>query len=583
MRALAALLLLAPCLHAADDAILKAMRDELQRSMTLQFNALDKPYYVEYVLEDARRIQISATMDGIINLEKNDIRFPRVLVRVGSPQFDNTDYVGSRNSYSGRSGAVFPLGDDYFALRQAFWLSTDQAYKSALEAISRKRAALKNVSVTEELPDFSPAQQAKMSLDWKTVNLDPQAWAPRIKALSAVFLRYPQLRDSTVEFSMMDGSRRMVSSEGGELRLPEQETELKLQASAQAKDGMSVRDSFIFESLGFAVPSEADLQRAAEELGATVTAMAAAPRAEDYTGPVLFDGPAASQIMAELLGHDLSLSRKPVTDPGGRGGIATSELQGRQGSRILPESFQVVDDPTLKEWKGHPLFGTMLVDEQGIEAKPLAIVQNGVLKNFLLTRLPVRGFPASNARARLQGDYGNTIAGVTNLIVTSSETVPQTELKSKLIEMLKQRDKPFGMIVRKMDFPSTASGGEARRLMNDAARSGGSRPMSLPLRIYRVYQDGREELVRGLHFRAFNVRSLKDIVVAGDDSNVFDYQENGQLFARMGAGSETAETSIIAPSLLIDDLELVRMEDEEPKLPIVPAPQILSMAAGNPR
>ena len=575
----AALVAIAPLLHAADDAILKAMRDELQRSMTLQFNSLDKPYYLEYVIEDASHLQISATMGGIVTLEKNDLRFPRVHIRVGSPQFDNTDYVGSRNSYSGRYGAIFPLGDDYFALRHAFWLSTDQAYKSALEAISHKRAALKNVSVTEALPDFSPAKQAKMVLDWKTVKLDAAQWAPRIKALSAVFLRYPELRDSAVDFSMTDGVRRMVSSEGGELRLPVQETELKMQATAQAKDGMSVRDAFLFDGWGFDALPDAELKRAAEELGATVTAMAAAPRAEDYTGPVLFDGTAAAQIIAELLGHNLVLSRKPVTDPGGSGGALTSELQGRQGSRILPESFQVVDDPTLKEWKGRPLFGTMLVDEQGIEAKPLAIVEKGVLKNFLLTRLPVRGFPATNGRARLQGGYGNTVAGITNLIVTSGETVPQAELKAKLIDMLKQRDKPFGMIVRKMDFPSTASSGEMRRLINGAARSGGARPVSLPLRIYRVYQDGREELVRGLRFRALNVRSLKDIVVAGDDNNIFNYQENGQLFALIGAGSETAETSVVAPSLLIDDLELVRMEDEEPKLPIVPAPQLLSMTA----
>jgi len=143
--------------------------------------------------------------------------------------------------------------------------------------------------------------------------------------------------------------------------------------------------------------------------------------------------------------------------------------------------------------------------------------------------------------------------------------------------MLKQRDKPFGIMIRKMDFPSTASGGEIRRLISGSARSGGSRPVSLPLRVYRVYQDGRAEMVRGLRFRALNVRSLKDIIAAGDDLNVFNFPENGQPFALMGAGAETAGTSVIAPSLLIDDLELVRMEDEQPKLPIVPAPELSAL------
>ncbi len=577
-----ACLTLPPLLEAADDIVLKAMRDELQRSMTLQFNSLDKPYYIAYVIEDGRRIQVSAVLDGIDTVDASDFRIPRVRMRIGSPQFDNTDYAGGRGN-SGRYGASFPLDDDYSTLRRSFWLATDQAYKSALETISRKRAALKNVSVTEELPDFSMAKEAKMLLDWKSVKLDPKPWVPRIKALSSVFLRFPELRGSVVEFDAIDGTRRMVTSESGELRVPEQETELKMQTSAQSKDGMTVRDSVILNSLGFdGLPSDAELTHAAEELAKNVRALAAAPRAEDYTGPVLFDGSAASQIIAELLGHNLALSRKPVTDPGASGGAAASELEGRMGSRILPESFKVVDDPTLKAWKGRPLFGTMEVDEEGVEAKPLTIVENGVLKNFLLTRQPVRGFPLTNARARLQGNYGNSVAGITNLIVESNEAVARAALKGKLIEMLKQRDKPFGMIVRKMDFPSTASGAEVRRLINGAARSGGSRPVSLPLRVCRVYQDGREEMVRGLRFRALNVRSLKDIVAAGDDSNIFNYLENGQLFALMGAGGETAETTVVAPSLLIDDLELVRVEDEQPKLPIVPAPE-LSSANTEPR
>ena len=180
----------------------------------------------------------------------------------------------------------------------------------------------------------------------------------------------------------------------------------------------------------------------------------------------------------------------------------------------------------------------------------------------------------------MQGPYGSTVAGITNLIVQSSEVSTPAELKARMIDMLKQRDKQFGIIVRKMDFPSTASGNEVRRLISGAARSGGSRPISLPLRVYRVYADGHEEMVRGLRFRALNVRSLKDIVAAGNDINVFNYPENGQPFALMGAGSETAETSVVAPTLLIDDLELVRMEDEQPKLPLVPAPELSTSRSG---
>jgi hypothetical protein len=557
---------------------MQAMRDELQRSMTLQFNALEKPYYLDYEIEDGHRVQVSAMLDGIVSVDQIDFRIPRVRLRVGSPQFDNTNYVGSRMSYSGRYGGSFPLDDDYAILRRGFWLATDQAYKSALEAISRKHAALKNVSVTEELPDFSVAKQARLITDFTPLKPDPQPWVARVKALSSAFLKFPELRGSAVEYSATDGTRRMVTSEGGEIRLREVESQLRLQTTAQSKDGMTMRDAVVFNCLNLdCLPAQAELLRTVEELGATVTAMAAAPVAEDYTGPVVFEGRAAPQILAELLGHNLALSRKPVSDPGSQGGTMASELDGRIGSRILPESFSVIDDPTLKEWKGKPLFGTMEVDEDGVEPKPLTLVEKGILKSFLLTRQPVRKFPLTNGRALLQGPFGNSAAEITNMIVESREPVAHAELKARMIEMLKQRDKPFGIMVRKMDFPSSASGAEIRRLINGSARSGGSRPVSLPLRVYRVYQDGREELVRGLRFRALNVRSLKDIVAAADDVNVFNYLENGQPFALMGAGAETAETSVVAPSLLIDDLELVRMEDEQPKLPIVPAPELSSL------
>ncbi len=429
-------ILLAPLLHAGDDAVLKAMKDELQRSMTLQFNSLDKPYYLEYLIEDGHRLQITAVLDGIAAVDENDFRIPRVRLRIGSPQFDNTNYAGGRGSYSGRAGATFPLDDDYATLRHAFWLTTDQAYKTALETISRKRAALKNMSIIESLPDFSPAPPAKMVLNFTPVKIDPQPWVARVEAaLAAAFLKFPLLHGSGVEYDVSDGTRRFVTSEGCELRLREQESEIRLQASAQAKDGMTMRDAVVFNCLGLdGLPSQAVLMRVVQDLGSTVTAMAAAPRADDYSGPVLFDGPAASQILAELLGHNLAMSRKPVSDQGGGGGGGSaSELEGRIGSRILPESVLAGcrrPHPDQLE-RDSRLFGTMLVDEDGVESKPLTIIDKGVLKNVLLTRQPVRGFPTTNARARLQGSYGDSVAGVTNLIVQSNETVARAQLKSK--------------------------------------------------------------------------------------------------------------------------------------------------------
>jgi len=207
----------------------------------------------------------------------------------------------------------------------------------------------------------------------------------------------------------------------------------------------------------------------------------------------------------------------------------------------------------------------------GLAARPVTWIEKGVLKNYLLTRQPVRGFEGSNGRARLPGPFGTSAASISNLFVSTSEPVTVSEMKKRLIELCRTRNKPYGIIVRRMDFPSSAGVDEARRLMS--AQQGG-RPVSIPILVYKVYVDGREELVRGLRFRGFNVRSLKDILAAGDDSAAFEYMDNTAPFALIGGAGFTSEACVVAPSILIDDLELHPVEEELPKLPVVPAPEM---------
>ena len=213
------------------------------------------------------------------------------------------------------------------------------------------------------------------------------------------------------------------------------------------------------------------MNAALREMAQNLEALAKAPKGEDYSGPVLFEGAASPQIFAELLGRNLALPRKPE---GGRGGFNSSELEGRLGARVLPESFDVVDDPTQQEWRGRPLFGAYDVDREGVRAQPLALVEKGVLKGFLLTRQPVRGFSASNGHARLPGPFGAATAGVGNLFISSSETMPDGDLKKKLIELVQARGLAYGVVVRKMDYPSTASLDELRRMFTTAEQRGAS-------------------------------------------------------------------------------------------------------------
>jgi hypothetical protein len=348
---------------------------------------------------------------------------------------------------------------------------------------------------------------------------------------------------------------------------------LRARAAAQAEDGMSVRDAEVFHAVEFRnVALEPELRRAITELAERTSALSNAPKGEDYNGPVLFEGVAGAQLFAQVLGTNLALTRRPVTEPGRPGAFPASEFEGRQGSRIMPEFMNVVDDPTQKEWRGRALFGSYRVDREGVAPQPLSVVEKGVLKRFLLTRQPVRGFSGSNGHARLPGGFGASAAGIGNLFVHASESMSPGDLRRKLIETCKAREKAYGIVVRRLDYPSSASVEEMRRLLTGAGQQGSSRAVSPPVTVYKLYTDGREELVRGLRFRGLNARSLKDILAAGNDDQVFDFLNNAAPFALMGAGGFVAETSVVAPSVLIDDVELHPVEDEHPKLPIVPPP-----------
>jgi TldD protein len=218
------------------------------------------------------------------------------------------------------------------------------------------------------------------------------------------------------------------------------------------------------------------------------------------------------------------------------------------------------------------LLGHYLYDMEGVAPQPLTLVEKGVLKNFLLTRTPVfKEYPGSNGRARMTGSYGTRSPGFGNLFIRASQTTPAAGMKQKLMDLCKQNNKPYGILIRKLDYPSTASIEELEKVMQAA---GGSHPVVPPLLAYKVYPDGREELVRGLVFQGVSVRSFKDIVAASDENSVFDLIDSNAPFALVGAGSFITTSSVIAPSLLFEELELEPVQQETPKPPIVPPPPL---------
>jgi TldD protein len=558
------------------DPIIRAMHDEIDRSRKLTVPNLETPYFIEYLLDDSDGFNVSATLGGLTSRRRERFRSLDVKVRVGDYKFDNTNYSGSDINFGTRYDLErFPLDNAYPVLRRYFWLATDTAYKSAVEAIARKRAAQRNLTVNEQLNDFAHAEPVHVLHDLQKLTIDEDAWTNRVRKLSAIFDQYPDVETSNVEFRAGDGGYYLVNSEGTEVLVPDRTAAIRVRAEARAADGMRVRDAVAIQAAEAAgMPGDTELTRSVQTLAQRVTALAHATKGDDYSGPVLFEGAAGAQVFAEVLGRNLALVRRPVMDPRRNNPIAISELDGRLGARILPETFDVWDDPVLKEWRGKPLFGSFEVDREGVLPKKLHLVENGTLKGYLLTRQPVRGIEGSNGHARLPGSYGASTAGISNLLVSASTTLPVSDLRRRLMELIAMRGKPYGIVVREMDFPSSMSVEDARRMLAGVP-SGSSYPVSLPILVYRVYADGREELVRGMAFRGFTARSLKDILAAGDDLNRFDFLDSPVPFALMGAGNYESNATVVAPSILVDDLELHPLEEEQPRLPVVPAPELV--------
>lgn len=561
-----------------DDAVLRAMKDELKRSSEIHIVNLDPAYFFEYRVEDTRSFATAATLGALLSGGELHTRIPMVQVRVGDYTFDNTNHLYTQ-AYTGTryDSGELPTDEDYAAFRETLWLATDRAYKTAEDAIARKRSSLKNVNVPDKLPDFYRATPVQAVLPIHPVPVDQKRWKDLAVKLSAIFSRYPEVLTSGVEVQISQSTNYLVNSEGTVERTPEDLATVRIDARGFAPDGTSVRDGEEIEAFEAAgLPNEEELRRRVTAVADHLSALAKAPAGEAYDGPMLFEAPAAAQLFGQLLGDNLKFTRKPVVDAGRNAPYMPSEFENRLESRVLPEWMTVTDDPSQAAWHGQTLLGHYLYDMEGVAPVPLTLVDKGQLKSVLMTRTPViKGFDASNGRARLSGSFGARDPGFGNMFVQASETKPAADMKKILMDMCRQRNKPYGILIRKLDFPSTASIDEFRRMAAAMSRSGGSgRPVAQPLLAYKVYPDGREELIRSVRFHGLSARALRDIVAASDESYVFNFTDSNAPLALLGAGNYTTSSSVIAPAILFDELELEPIQEEVTRPPVVPAPAL---------
>jgi TldD protein len=470
---------------------------------------------------------------------------------------------------------LFPLDDDYAAMRNTLWRTTDTIYKTALDQISHKRNALREVADPDKTPDLARATAVKVLEPSTRLNVDQRAWEQAVKRVSERFVSHPAVLTSNVRAQAIHSVYRMVNSEGTLLRMPEMLGEIQIRATARTADGQRVWNHSFQAAIGLdESPNLAELSKTADKIGTETEALAQAPLAEDYNGPVLFEQEAAAEMMAQVLTDAVMLHRKPIAPPNADApglDILESVWSSRVGSKVAPEWLSAFDDPLAETFQGSKLAGHYTVDDEGVPAQKVELIDRGTFKGFLMSRLPVRTFNDSNGHGRLEGPFGAEQPAIGNLFIQAAQPVTEIQLKAKLLEKVKAAGLKYGLLIRRMDFPSTSTLGDLQSLARQAQNSGYARTLNAPLLAYRVSLDGREELVRGLRFREFSAKDLRDVAAASDQPYVLNYLNNGSSVNIADLTTSAVTSSVICPSLLFDSIELARAQNEAGAAPVVPA------------
>ena len=536
------------------DNVIKAMGDELQRSVAaLQFKDLEKPYFIQYVILDREQYRAEATFGGLTASNKDRTRLLLAQVRVGDYDFDNSEFIAQGFQGAPQSGVLSStiIDDDYDGVRHSLWLATDAAYKQSVEMLARKRAFVQNKTRDEQIPDFSMESPVTALGVRGQLNFDKTLWEKQLREWSAIFKDFPGIQESAVSLRALVNNKYLVNSEGTRTLQPSMIVTLEVQARTEAADGMRLTHSIPFNAASFEqLPPKQTIDDAIRRLAADITALRSAPLfSRDYSGPVLLTAQASVEMFARVLAPNLSGQRFPLSEREQQGPTNFSELTERMNRPVLPSFLSVFDDPAQRQIGNQKLIGHYQVDDQGVPAQRVSLIEKGVLRTLLMSRRPTKEMPRSNGHGR-SGFPGRESAQIGNLFIQSSEGKSYDELKQELIKSCKREQLEFCLIIKSLspDFRS---------------------PIGVPVLTYKVYvDDGREELVRGASAGAIPVRSLRQIEAVGNDTFVSNRLS--------GSADVPTPTSIVAPSVLLEEMDLKRPSTTQQKPSLLTHPYFSS-------
>lgn len=537
--------------------VLDAMSAELDRSMArLRMKGFEAPYFLSYTVRDYQTVDIQAKTGAVFIDNRTHNRQAYVEVRVGDYLFDNTADVTPTNDLQPMNdevyepGAEVPIDDDADALRGTLWLLTDSRYKAALSTLNQRRGVRATTVVEDEtLPSFAkPVEPLPRAVDPpRPLVVDRAAWARRLRVASAVMKKHPGVFDSELRFQVTREIRHLVTSEGAHLITERMIYGVHLQGVTRANDGILLEHARSFYGASEdELPDEATLAASFDRLGTELDALKRAPVLDPYTGPAILMEEATGVLFHEVIGHRLEGERLSDDNDG-------QTFKGQVGQPVLPKFLDVIDDPTQAKQGAISLNGHYAFDDEAMAARPVTLIDHGVLRTFLTSRKPVPGVLRSNGHGRAEG-AADPMARMGNTIVRSTRQVPFTRLKQMLLDEVRRQGKPFGLIIRDITGGST-----------NTASFGYQAFKGTPRLVYKVdAKTGAESLVRGVEMVGTPLTSINKIVATSDHVGVF----NGFC----GAESGFVPVSTIAPAVLLTEIELQRSQRTRQKQTVLPPP-----------
>ncbi|HMD10446.1 MAG TPA: metallopeptidase TldD-related protein [Candidatus Acidoferrum sp.] len=575
-----------------NDHTLQAMRDEMARSKTrleLKIPGTpqpQRPYYVEYRLLDLDVREVVAEFGALVNSNHTRNRFMDVEARIGNYKLDSSNFI-SDDAFRGFIGPTGSVGidRDYDSLRQDLWIATDQAFKEAVETYSRKQAYLSSLARQSDIDDFAKATPLQLIDPLVTPDWSNRNWEQEARETSATLRAFPQIYESRVTYYLVYATEYLLTSEGTEIRTNRSFAAIESGMNTLADDGMQINHMYAaYAPKPADLPSVDAVKKALNVTGSELMALRAAPPAQDYTGPVLFEARAAAPLLAQVLTPAINGARPPVsftpvmeqllTGLGGK-----SDWVGRMGARVLPPGVSLVDDPSAMESHGTALLGAYVVDDEGVRAEKVTIVDNGNAKELLMSRRPGPDSDNSNGHGR-SAFLNDAKPTMSNLFFKSSETLAPADLKKKFLDACRSEKLPYCLVVREMDNPSISllHQDDFSELLASFGGGAGTGDR-LPLIVYKIYpEDGREEMIRGARIIGLNTRMLRNLGGIGNDDFVYNYMQSqvsgfaGTALGAFGSAQSGLPASLVAPSLLFDDLEVRGARGEPKRLPLLPAP-----------